>query len=245
MPCQQTTHPPPRSSPASHARRAPHATTCDASNAAPQDEQGAGSTLRLAAVAPFRAPRRAAHSSAQLPEKNWKMRPSPPAMLEKKGANTSDSTAMSLTRMFRDGPVCTQRRCVCVCECVCVCVYVCVRVCARACVWEGVGQKHTKNHHAVVLAMPGVLNAQGRVRGSSTANGAHGYAARATQQRLATPPLPLAPEVSLSGSPTVSPITAALWQSEPLPPSSRACSDAPACRGEGVAWWQWRGVCHQ
>jgi hypothetical protein len=32
----------------------------------------------------------------------------------------------------------------------------------------------------------------------------------------------------LRGSPTVSPMTAALWQSEPLPPRSRACSVAPA-----------------
>ena len=34
------------------------------------------------------------------------------------------------------------------------------------------------------------------------------------------------PEVSLSGSPTVSPMTAALWASDPLPPSERACSVA-------------------
>ena len=38
------------------------------------------------------------------------------------------------------------------------------------------------------------------------------------------------PEVSFSGSPTVSPMTAARWQSEPLPPSVRACSLAPAYR---------------
>ena len=37
------------------------------------------------------------------------------------------------------------------------------------------------------------------------------------------------PLVSLSGSPTVSPMTAALCASLPLPPSERACSDAPAC----------------
>ena len=34
------------------------------------------------------------------------------------------------------------------------------------------------------------------------------------------------PEVSLSGSPTVSPMTAALWASDPLPPRERACSVA-------------------
>jgi hypothetical protein len=38
------------------------------------------------------------------------------------------------------------------------------------------------------------------------------------------------PEVSLSGSPTVSPITAALCASEPLPPMARACSVLPASR---------------
>ena len=38
------------------------------------------------------------------------------------------------------------------------------------------------------------------------------------------------PEVSFSGSPTVSPMTAARWHSEPLPPSVRACSLAPAYR---------------
>lgn len=37
------------------------------------------------------------------------------------------------------------------------------------------------------------------------------------------------PDVSLSGSPMVSPITAALWASEPLGPSAFAWSDAPAC----------------
>eukprot|EP00955_Chlamydomonas_euryale_P076870 362807-Chlamydomonas_euryale.AAC.10 len=36
------------------------------------------------------------------------------------------------------------------------------------------------------------------------------------------------PDVSFSGSPTVSPMTAALWQSEPLGPSSRACGVLPA-----------------
>lgn len=36
------------------------------------------------------------------------------------------------------------------------------------------------------------------------------------------------PDVSFSGSPTVSPITAATWQADPLPPRERACSDAPA-----------------
>ena len=35
--------------------------------------------------------------------------------------------------------------------------------------------------------------------------------------------------MSFSGSPTVSPMTAAWWHSEPLPPSVRACSLAPAC----------------
>ena len=34
------------------------------------------------------------------------------------------------------------------------------------------------------------------------------------------------PEVSFSGSPTVSPMTAALCASEPLPPRERACSVA-------------------
>lgn len=37
------------------------------------------------------------------------------------------------------------------------------------------------------------------------------------------------PEVSFKGSPTVSPITAALCASDPFGPSARACSDAPAC----------------
>lgn len=37
------------------------------------------------------------------------------------------------------------------------------------------------------------------------------------------------PEVSLSGSPIVSPITAALWASDPLGPSALACSETPAC----------------
>lgn len=37
------------------------------------------------------------------------------------------------------------------------------------------------------------------------------------------------PEVSFSGSPTVSPMTAALCASEPLPPRERACSVAWAC----------------
>lgn len=36
------------------------------------------------------------------------------------------------------------------------------------------------------------------------------------------------PEVSLSGSPMVSPITAALCGSEPLGPRVLACSEAPA-----------------
>lgn len=36
------------------------------------------------------------------------------------------------------------------------------------------------------------------------------------------------PDVSFRGSPMVSPITAALWGSEPLGPSVLACSDAPA-----------------
>ena len=36
------------------------------------------------------------------------------------------------------------------------------------------------------------------------------------------------PEVSLRGSPTVSPITAALCASEPLGPRDLACSEAPA-----------------
>ena len=36
------------------------------------------------------------------------------------------------------------------------------------------------------------------------------------------------PDVSFRGSPTVSPITAALCASEPFDPSERACSDAPA-----------------
>ena len=36
------------------------------------------------------------------------------------------------------------------------------------------------------------------------------------------------PEVSFKGSPTVSPITAALCASEPFDPSERACSEAPA-----------------
>lgn len=43
------------------------------------------------------------------------------------------------------------------------------------------------------------------------------------------------PEVSFRGSPTVSPITAALWQSLPLPPSSRAWAVLPACRHEDHA----------
>mmetsp|Transcript_5154 Transcript_5154/g.15488 ORF Transcript_5154/g.15488 Transcript_5154/m.15488 type:complete len:245 (+) Transcript_5154:1796-2530(+) len=38
------------------------------------------------------------------------------------------------------------------------------------------------------------------------------------------------PEVSLSGSPTVSPMTAALWASVPFPPSMRACSVLPASK---------------
>jgi hypothetical protein len=38
------------------------------------------------------------------------------------------------------------------------------------------------------------------------------------------------PEVSLSGSPMVSPITAALCASDPLGPSDLASSDKPACR---------------
>lgn len=37
------------------------------------------------------------------------------------------------------------------------------------------------------------------------------------------------PDVSLRGSPIVSPITAALCGSEPFGPSNRACSEAPAC----------------
>lgn len=36
------------------------------------------------------------------------------------------------------------------------------------------------------------------------------------------------PDVSFSGSPMVSPITAALWASDPLGPRVRACSEAPA-----------------
>lgn len=38
------------------------------------------------------------------------------------------------------------------------------------------------------------------------------------------------PDVSLRGSPIVSPITAALCGSEPFGPNNRACSEAPACR---------------
>ena len=38
------------------------------------------------------------------------------------------------------------------------------------------------------------------------------------------------PEVSLRGSPMVSPITAALCGSEPFGPRVLACSDAPACK---------------
>lgn len=37
------------------------------------------------------------------------------------------------------------------------------------------------------------------------------------------------PEVSLSGSPIVSPITAALWAFDPFGPSDFACSETPAC----------------
>lgn len=37
------------------------------------------------------------------------------------------------------------------------------------------------------------------------------------------------PDVSFKGSPTVSPITAALWASDPLGPSDFACSEFPAC----------------
>jgi len=37
------------------------------------------------------------------------------------------------------------------------------------------------------------------------------------------------PEVSFKGSPTVSPITAALCESEPFGPNDFACSDRPAC----------------
>lgn len=36
------------------------------------------------------------------------------------------------------------------------------------------------------------------------------------------------PDVSLRGSPTVSPITAALWASDPFGPRVLACSEAPA-----------------
>ena len=36
------------------------------------------------------------------------------------------------------------------------------------------------------------------------------------------------PDVSLRGSPMVSPITAALWGSDPLGPRVLACSEAPA-----------------
>lgn len=36
------------------------------------------------------------------------------------------------------------------------------------------------------------------------------------------------PDVSLRGSPIVSPITAALWASDPLGPRVLACSEAPA-----------------
>lgn len=36
------------------------------------------------------------------------------------------------------------------------------------------------------------------------------------------------PDVSFSGSPIVSPITAALWGSDPLGPRVLACSEAPA-----------------
>lgn len=36
------------------------------------------------------------------------------------------------------------------------------------------------------------------------------------------------PDVSLRGSPIVSPITAALWGSDPLGPRVLACSEAPA-----------------
>lgn len=39
------------------------------------------------------------------------------------------------------------------------------------------------------------------------------------------------PEVSFKGSPTVSPITAALWASDPLGPKLLACSEFPACTG--------------
>lgn len=38
------------------------------------------------------------------------------------------------------------------------------------------------------------------------------------------------PEVSLRGSPMVSPMTAALCGSEPFGPKVLACSDAPACK---------------
>ena len=38
------------------------------------------------------------------------------------------------------------------------------------------------------------------------------------------------PEVSLRGSPIVSPITAALCGSDPFGPRAFACSEAPACR---------------
>lgn len=37
-------------------------------------------------------------------ENHPKMRPSPPAQLTKKGANTRDSTAISLMRMLSEGP---------------------------------------------------------------------------------------------------------------------------------------------
>jgi len=40
------------------------------------------------------------------------------------------------------------------------------------------------------------------------------------------------PDVSFKGSPTVSPITAALWASDPFGPKVLACSDRPACNQE-------------
>ena len=40
------------------------------------------------------------------------------------------------------------------------------------------------------------------------------------------------PDVSFNGSPIVSPITAALWASDPLGPSSLAAFDAPACNNQ-------------
>lgn len=48
------------------------------------------------------------------------------------------------------------------------------------------------------------------------------------------------PDVSLRGSPMVSPITAALCGSDPLGPSVLACSEAPACNSsKGIVPLPW------